>query len=261
MQTARLLSPLPLAVPSWVVPGTAAENAAFLLDEVSRLPTTTLFRFTEMGLCCFETRSSLDCPITDYPTASSSLSFHVHLPTDLAWTSGDAPDLCLRLMERFAHLASTDGSTLLRAVLHPPASGLSDSFMAAFVERWTAAGRNPADLLLENHRDITAPAFLSLLNRHPVSVCLDVAHMLTYNQHPLLSALAPSRVRLLHWSAPGPVPGKDAHLPLTALTPAELDISRAAAHRFAAALPLIEVFSWEGIEASLPVLTDLYACS
>lgn len=236
------------------MPGTAAENALFIQAEAQQFEAAP-FQVSEMGLCCFEARSSLTCALTDYPTASPDLSLHVHLPTDLVWLAGTGPETCLQLLRRLAPLGVS------RGVLHPPATGSPTELMDDFVESWIAAGHDPADLLLENHRDLTAPALLDLLDRHPVSVCLDVAHMLTYEQLFLLSALDPSRVRLLHWSAPGPVPGKDAHLPLTDLSPIERRTAREAAVRFADALPLIEVFSWVGIVASLPVLTALYDCS
>lgn len=243
---------LPIAVPSWMIPGTCAENARFL---ASQAPPTARVRITEMGLCCFEAAASLTCPLTDYPTASPLLSLHVHLPVDLAWTSGQPPQQVMPLMARLASQGVT------RAVLHPPAGGTDSALLAALIEAWSASGRSPADLLLENHRDINATDFLSLLDRHPVSVCLDVAHMWTYNQNALLSRLDPHRVKLVHWSAPGAVRGKDAHLPLSRLSAAEIVSAHEVAARFPTALPLVEVFSWEGILASLPLLTDMYGFS
>lgn len=242
-------SGLSFAVPSWLVPGTAAENARAL----KALHWPAGFCLAEMGLCCFETDYSLHCPQENYPDPKdlpSGLVCHVHLPTDLPWASGKAAELCVRLLKRF--------SAVRRAVLHPPAGPDPLPLLEEFVAEWVEQGLSPEDILLENDRNTYAPDFLRVLDALPVNACLDVAHMLTYGHDELLLQLAPERVMLLHWSAPGPVFGKDAHQPLTRLTAEQLKTARATADRFAHTLPLVEVFSLAGVQESLPVLLRLY---
>lgn len=253
---------LSFAVPSWLVPGTAAENARLL----KTLHWPDGFRLAELGLCCFETESSLHCPQTDYPNpddlplnltgnSPQSLACHVHLPTDLPWELGKAAELSLRLFQRLRqHLPA-----MHRAVLHPPALTDPRPQLELFVTEWVAQGLNPAHIMLENDRNCSVEFFLQVLDALPVSVCLDVAHVLAYGQEALLPRLDPARVMLLHWSAPGPVPGKDRHLPLTQFTAEQAHTARAAAACFAQALPLVEVFSLAGVQESLPVLLQLYA--
>lgn len=235
------------AVPSWLIPGTAADSARFLASA----PLPPGYAVVEMGLCCFEGRSSLDAPNADYP-APGGVPLHVHLPTDLRWPD-EAAALSLSLMARFAGLGVT------RAVLHPPAGEQVLPHMAEFVRRWEQARHDPASLLLENHARCDAKTLCALLHALPVCACVDVAHLLAYHHEAILECVPPDRVGLLHWSAPGLTPGKDAHLPLTRLDNAQYRTARAAALRFAGTLPLVEVFSWAGICESLPVLRELYA--
>jgi hypothetical protein len=72
------------------------------------------------------------------------------------------------------------------------------------------------------------------------------------------------RVRLVHWSAPGPggpsgAPA-DGHLPLTAWTPDQRALARRIARRLPpGAVQMVEVFHWRGIEQSWPVLEETLA--
>lgn len=271
----------PVAVPSWIVPGTAADSVHLL----RALPSLHVEGccVAEVGLCCFEGQSSLDAPMSDYPSVSDlaesthdaseplslrvrlPLKLHVHLPLNLAWAEGTTGSdteqspcrMALALMRKFSPLGVT------RAVLHPPPQDTPHAsrlhLLRAFVQTWQSAGLDPAHILLENDAYCTAPEFLALLDGLPISVCVDVAHLMAYNQEQLLNDVPPERVGLLHWSAPGPVPRKDAHQPLTELTPQQYAIARVAAARFALALPLVEVFDWAGVQRSLPVLRELYS--
>jgi hypothetical protein len=93
------------------------------------------------------------------------------------------------------------------------------------------------------------------LRDHGFGLCLDVGHLLGYGQKRLLSSALPETAELVHWSAPGT---GDEHLPLTALTPGQLDTAAELAARFAGnPVHLAEVFHWPGVEASLPVLEQL----
>lgn len=252
----------PVAVPSWIVPGTAADSARLLRS----LPTPHVagWRVAEIGLCCFEGEASLAAPMEDYPSFAdiaapsdlaadaAPLTLHVHLPLNLEWNSPHAVGTALALMRKFSPLGVT------RAVLHPPPEGRRLFHLRHFIDGWHDAGLDPANLLLENDAYYTAPDFLALLDALPVNVCVDVAHLMAYGQDALLTDLPPERVALLHWSAPGSTPGKDAHRPLTQLTPGQRGAACLAARRFAHALPLVEVFDWGGVCESLPVLRELY---
>ncbi|MDO5484253.1 MAG: hypothetical protein Q4F27_05035, partial [Desulfovibrionaceae bacterium] len=72
-----------LAAPSFVLPGTVAENAAFLAGKVD-----------EVALCLFEAQACLAYTAADMPAALADLPlrWHVHLPVDLPWptTAGKA---------------------------------------------------------------------------------------------------------------------------------------------------------------------------
>lgn len=230
--------PWNIAAPSCVLPGTAAENARFLSGKVA-----------EVGLCLYETESCLAYGADDLPPslARLPLSWHAHLPVDLPWEAGGAAaaDTALAVLDKAAFLNPR------LAVLHPPGGKDRATLLADFAAWWRTHGGAP--VLLENIGDCS-------LNEAAVAageffgLCLDVGHMLAYGHEDALDrpdVLA--RVRLVHWSAPG---AGDQHLPLTALTPQQRHVARRAA-RAADVLPMIEVFHWAGIEASMPVLTDL----
>ena len=235
----------PFAVPSWVFPGTVAENAAFLDGRVA-----------EVGVCCFETRACLEWGEKDLPgsLARLDLKWHVHLPADLPWNKeGSAADAALCLMNRLDYLGPS------KAVLHLPKASPENTaeFLRHFVERWSTGGYSPDMLLLENTAGQPLYNLESLIISLGCGVCLDFGHLLRYDQRALLERPdLLSRVRLTHWSAPG---GGDRHQPLTALTPEEKILARRVAGLTGTALPMLEVFDWVGIEASRPVLRALYA--
>ena len=80
-----------LAAPSFVLPGTVAENARFLSGRVD-----------EMALCFFEAQACLKYGENDLPpdlaepSESGRLRCHVHLPVDLPWRSAPEPPICIR---------------------------------------------------------------------------------------------------------------------------------------------------------------------
>lgn len=238
--------PLTIAAPSFVIPGTVAQNARALAGRVA-----------EVGLCFFEAQSCLAYTEVDLPPdlADLPLQWHVHLPVDLPWAQGGvaAAELALAVFARAAYL----GPRL--AVLHPPdgAPEAKGALLHDFARVWRA--HSDAPLLLEN---IYANSLADLPSEAITSfgICLDVGHMLAYSQHALpRRADLMSRVALLHWSAPG---AGDQHLPLTALTPHQLRLARQAASRVPArARHMIEVFRLAGVEASIPVLADILGAS
>lgn len=232
-----------LAAPSFVLPGTVAENARFLAGRVE-----------EVGLCCFETAGCLAYTAADLPVdlAALPLRWHVHLPVDLPWEEGaDAAAVAaLTVFDRVAYLSPRV------AVLHPPAqcpAQAAREALAAFAVRWRASGAPP--LLLENIRGCQLTELgADFLRRHGLGVCLDVGHLLGYAQDELLTSGLPERAALIHWSAPGPAsgPGRDRHLPLPALTEGQRAVALGLLRRFSpVAAHLMEVFDWPGVRASM----------
>lgn len=234
-----------VAAPSWVTPGTVRDNALFLAGKVH-----------EVGLCFFETHSCLAYGADDLPPACPealaglSLRWHVHLPSDLPWnmSGAEAARYALELMDKVNYLGAT------RAVVHPPV-GVPDApaRLEAFVAAWRHAGRDPADLLFENIHGEDLVALAPVLVALGCNVCLDLGHLLAYGQHGMFCV--PSlmeRVAMLHANAPGP---GGRHLPLTALDAEGRQVARAVCARLSpAATIMVEVFQWQGVLDSLPLL-------
>ena len=87
-------------------------------------------------------------------------------------------------------------------------------------------------------------------------LCLDAGHLMGYHQETLLDLPILQSTSIIHWSAPC---GGDRHHPLTELTQTERETAREILRRTSEeCTQLIEVFSWQGIEASLPVLRALW---
>lgn len=254
-----------IAAPSFVMPAGVAENARFLAERVD-----------EVALCLFESSACLQYDSGDLPPdlAALPLRWHAHLPVDLPWSRGPA----VRQASPARRAACTAAAVIARlmalvpglvprvAVLHPPEGppDLQRTLLADFAEHWRNGADNPEappalrhiPLLLENvaHSDVACLG-KNFLHEHGLGLCLDVGHLLGYAQKKLLHSALPSQAGLLHWSAPGK---GDQHLPLTALTPSQRRIAR----RIMADAPststhLVEVFKWEGLAASLPVLSAL----
>lgn len=236
-----------LAAPSFVLPGTVAENARFLSGKID-----------EIGLCFFETRACLDYGETDLPPdlAGLPLRWHVHLPADLPWPSGRgenaarAASVALAVFRKAAFLRPR------LAVLHPPEGSPARQrrLLKDFATRWQSASSAP--LLAENIDccDLArlGPGFLP---EHGLRVCLDVGHLLGYAQGRLAASTLPEEAALIHWSAPG---ARDRHLPLTRLCAAEREAALGIMRRLpGTAVHLAEIFHWPGLAASLPVLAAL----
>ncbi len=251
--------PLPLAAPSWVIPGSIADNARFLAGKVS-----------EIGLCFFESTACLAYTDQDLPgdLADLPLSWHVHLPLGLPWAQGQAGAVAMELLNKTAFLKAT------RAVLHlPPGLGAGSTdptlrrFLLEFVEHWELAGRRPTDLLLENQVGDAFNVLLDLADRHGCGLCLDLSHwLLSKNAREMPKTDFLNKVGLVHLNAPGEK--KDGHGSLLELSPAEADWARAllgqlrAKNKAAQALEtdspllMLEVFSWDKLQSSLPVLNS-----
>lgn len=260
MTDTQTILPAGWAVPSWVMPGTVAENCRFLGGRVR-----------EIALCFFETSGTLAFGPEDLPSPAEAagMRFHVHLPMDLDWRPGEgratggtaaleaAGRSCCR--QALAVFAKAAGLAPHAAVLHPPACPAQDMvpLLSAFLDEWRTSC--PASLLLEN----TSEASLAgLPERAPelfadgaFGLCLDLGHLLRYHPFLIEDRTLLDNVRMVHWNVLGE---RARHLPLTALTEEENSIAR----RLALAVPksclhVIEVFDWSGVRASVPVLRGL----
>lgn len=245
-----------LAAPSFVLPGDVAANGRFLAGRVD-----------EVALCFFETQACLAYTRADIPSDLATLPgrdgaplrWHVHLPLDLPWPPDrnaaacrDTARLALRVLHRAEHLAPRC------AVLHAPAGSPDQQrrMLTAFIEVWRRHCSVP--LLLENteHCDVLSLGE-NFLFAQGAAFCLDVGHAMGYAQATLLRSSLPARARMIHWSAPGK---GDAHAALSAWTSAQ----RRTAEALAGILPpsathVLELFSWQRLQASLPILNELLA--
>ena len=243
-----------IAAPSFVIAANVADNASFLAHKVD-----------EVGLCLFETRGCLDYGPADLPAdlARLPLRWHAHLPVDLPWPASapagaarparEAARLTLAVLDRVHALVPQ--MTLQAAVLHPPegSPALQRRLLADFARFWQTQEQAAPPLLLENvaHSDVFCLGG-SFLADHGLGLCLDVGHLLGYVQKGLLHSALPHQAAMLHWSAPG---NGDQHLPLTALTPEQRRIAQGLmAVAPSTATHMVEVFNWDGLSASLPVL-------
>ena len=246
-----------VAAPSFVIAANVADNASFLAHKVD-----------EVGLCLFETRGCLDYGPADLPAALAHLPlrWHAHLPVDLPWPASaaanatrparEAAQMALAVLDRVYALVPQ--MTLQAAVLHPPegSPALQRRMLADFARRWHAQEHAAPPLLLENvaHSDVLCLGG-DFLADHGLGLCLDVGHLLGYVQKGLLHSALPRQAAMLHWSAPG---NGDQHLPLTAFTPEQRHIAQGLmADAPPTATHMIEVFNWDGLSASLPVLAAL----
>lgn len=262
-----------VAAPSWVLPGSLADNCRFLAGRVD-----------EAGLLFFETESSLAYGEADLPPdlALLPLAYHVHLPLDLPWSEPDrVADICLALMQSCARLcaprfaerlaggaagrvagmaagpAADGGSRPIRGVLHPPGPehGGARAF-AAFLARYGHRGGDSSLLLLENTPENDLAGMVGPAGEANMGFCLDLGHLLACGQErALLRAPVLERTRMLHLSAPGLESGRIRHLPLTALDEQGRETGRRLCREAPAdAVLMIELFAWEGVVESLPVL-------
>ena len=196
-----------LAAPSYVIPGTVGENCFVLKDEVR-----------EIGLTLFESAACLNYTDKDIPRelAGLNLRFHVHLPLDYDWTVGaeEVFSLTTRLLQKVQFLRPD------KFVLHPP---ISEKDLDRFASLWTdgdGIGRsgetesggngeiiasehsgvlNGQDLLVENIEENDLVRCWDVVCAKDLGECLDIGHLLAYNQWALLDL--PTfweRVRLLH---------------------------------------------------------------
>ncbi len=180
-----------LAAPSYVVPAGVVENCRFLAPH-----------FQDIGLYFLEVQPCLDYRAEDLPGKGDAARFHVHLPLDLPWDQGAGTVFALvsRLCDKIVHLSPWGYA------LHPPAGMAPDASnrnLAEFADLWRRAGRDPADILLENVEGAGARRLFPAAWDCGFSLCLDLGHMLAYAQEDILSLPGVfARTRMLHVYAP-----------------------------------------------------------
>ena len=196
--------PYTLAAPSWVWPGTVAENCVRLAGI-----------FPEVALIFLESEPCLGYSGQDLPPslAGLPLKYHVHLPVDLDWREPrSAFEVCAALADKVAFLSPG------AYVLHPPAGKAAKrrKLLGEFADMWRHSGHDAGSVLLENTREAGPDEIAAIARKEGFGLCLDLGHIMAYEQ--ALPALPDTAglVRMVHLNAPGP---NAEHLPLTQLGP------------------------------------------
>lgn len=227
-----------VAAPSFCIPDTVAANCRALAGT-----------FSEVALLFFETRGCLAYTEDDLSPdlADIGLDYHVHLPLDLPWEQGVPAvwEVVRALMEKSAYLNPRCW------VLHPPVTGAE---LEALVDFWTAAGHAPRDLLLENTEDSDLTAVADVIITRGCSLCLDLGHVLAYNQRLPLDEEMWARVRMLHVYAPGE---GSRHRPLPELPSEGQRLLREFLVKAPQATVTLEVFEEQGLLDSALLLVSL----
>ncbi len=246
-----------IAAPSWVMPGTVAENCRFLAGRVH-----------DVAIMLFETAACLAYTSEDIPpdpgrlpaAGGGALSFHLHLPLDLPWSDGGrvVADVVEALLGVTARLHPWG------YVLHaPPEHEVLEDFLA----HWQRSGRSVATLILENTEDNAIAALLPVARRTGCRLCLDIGHLMAYGQGDLpgLSELQ-QHTAMLHLYSPwksersgGSKKTGHGHYSLEHLDERGRCVLRrllGAWSSSACARPVLvlEVFDWLGVSESLALL-------
>ena len=237
-----------VAAPSWVMPGTVLENCQVLAPLAD-----------EVGLLFFETEASLAAGAVELPPelAAFPLTYHVHLPVDLPMHQPEyAGRIAAALVQKLAFLG------VQRAVVHPPAGEDAPRLVQHFVQAFAACCQG-VTLLWENTKENSllgiAPVLLALNQR----ICLDIGHLLAYEQENLL--LTPAllaQVDMVHLNAPGGGGQPSRHACLTTLNPAQVAVAKAALAAVPAqAVLMFELFRLQEVETSVPLVRHWLECA
>lgn len=157
---------LRLAAPSCVIPDRLGPNCLALAPVVR-----------EVGLMLLETRSCLGYDDQDLPPYlhKLGLNYHAHLPLDLPWEQGvPAVDEALGALERKIAFVHPWGY-----VLHPPQPHDLEHLLGLRPDLKNM-------LCLENIKNHDLSAQWPVIKAHNLGVCLDLGHLVSYNQDRLL---------------------------------------------------------------------------
>lgn len=168
-----------LAAPSCVIPHRVGANCQMLAHHVS-----------EIALMLLESKSCLEYDDEDLPwdLPELGLSYHAHLPVDLPWDKDltGTLDIIKGLEQKIFFLKPH------QYVLHPPASGHL-SFLAQQLPNMAQK------LCVENIRHADVVALWDEIMALSLGICLDVGHLVSYNQEHILSLPGFfDHLRLLH---------------------------------------------------------------
>ena len=175
-----------LAVPSWVIPGTYAENLRFLEPKKAITAVELLFFLYDS-----EVRSLLDAEWEAISAFKSRFAFSAHLPDRI---KSEHEELVARLSPLVTHF-----------VVHPwPAEEAGDfsALLDSWIDRYDPeAGSTGAHrFLLENTQGGRFEAALPRLPR--VGICLDTGHRLLGGEDPAeAAALWKNRIEEVHLHA------------------------------------------------------------
>lgn len=235
--------PFQLAAPSWVIPGTVAENCRFLAGKVD-----------EVALLFFETESCLAYTSLDLPQglAELGLSFHIHHPLDLPWHEGGqrVAEIVLALNDKAAHLNPA------AHVVHPPAAGAESAVLIRdFAGAISRSSLDPATILFENIKENSLSGLVGIIADCGMKICLDLGHILAYAQDDLLRESGfDDLVAMLHLNAPGP---KGKHLGLEHLDSNGLKVLKNLFELLKEdGVVTVEVFEEKSFFKSLQLLSD-----
>jgi len=242
-----------IAAPSFVWPGTIAENCSLLAPLVP-----------EVGLLFFETDACLAYTEEDLPPSLECLGlrYHVHLPLDLPWD--ESPEAVFAVV--VALLAKCAFLKPWAVVLHPPpvrvcpqrkngvTKPLAQRDLRRFFSLWTEANQT-ATLLLENIRDNDLVGAWPLIRHFGLGICLDLGHLLAYSQETDRVPGVWPHVGMVHLNAPGP---DGEHRSLRLLDQAgRKRLESILTHVSPECVLMLEVFNPEDLETSLTVLHEL----
>lgn len=237
--------PYTVAAPSWVIPGTVAENCRYLKGRVD-----------EVGLLFFETASSLAYTEKDLPAdlAETGLSFHIHHPLDLPWHEG--ADKIAQIMNNLSDKAVHLNPAL--HILHPPEAGpLADHLLSGLAEKLRETSIDPENVLIENIKENSLENNFDVIQDCGFKICLDLAHMQAYGQQNLLDRVRIwDLVKMLHLNGPG-IGGR--HESLENLDKQGLKLLDCFFENFIkGGTVTVEVFEKEGFFKSLQYLANRY---
>lgn len=265
---------VPFALPSYVIPADTKKNILFLLNKTP-----------EIALLCFEPSLPKLTDLTPFKG-----SWHIHLPylvphgfydrknsslcENPAYPADTVWEDCWKHAASAAHIEALAKACVQitrhckplnphACVMHLPHSELknAEEFLGCFLHTWQK--ELPLQMLcLENVRKASYFDYAELLLNSPCSLCFDTAHALTYGQTDCLDNHAfMQKVRIVHWSAPFEENtlqyGQDKHLNLNHLKNHTDYCIKTLKSISADAVHVLELFSWEEIEKSLPFLFRL----
>lgn len=237
-----------MAAPSWVMPGTVLENCQLLAPLAD-----------EVGILFFETEASLAAGAAELPAelAAFPLSYHVHLPVDLPMHQPEkAATIAATLVAKLEFLG------VQRAVVHPPAGENAPSLVQRFVEAFGAC-RQGVSLLWENTKESNLLEIATVLLALNQRICLDIGHLLAYEQESLL--LVPAllaQVDMVHINAPGEKGQRSRHACLSTMPPAQVAVAKAAlAATPPQAVLMFELFRLQEVEKSVPLVRQWLECA